>query len=103
MLGKDTIFPFSSINYIFSMDYISLLNFTYVFAIITCLGFLVMANYAYMRKWLVRNWLNTELTRYPTASTYTASYHTTLSQADNLLCTDTMVLRLKWTSVAFEH
>ena len=41
MLGKHVIIPFSSINYIFSMDCISLLNFTYVFAIITCLGFLV--------------------------------------------------------------
>ena len=41
MLGKHVIFPFSSINYMFSVNYIFLLNITYVFAIITCLGFLV--------------------------------------------------------------
>ena len=41
MLGKHVIFPFSSINYMFSVDYIFLLNITYVFAIITCLVFLV--------------------------------------------------------------
>ena len=41
MLRKHIIFPFSSINYIVSVDYIFLLNIsTYVFAIITCLGFL---------------------------------------------------------------
>ena len=31
MLGKHVIFPFSSINYMFSVDYIFLLNITYVF------------------------------------------------------------------------
>ena len=42
MLGKHVIFPFSSINYMFSVNYIIFLNITYVFAIITCLGFLVV-------------------------------------------------------------
>ena len=41
MLGKHVIFPFSSINYMFPVNYIIFLNITYVFAIITCLGFLV--------------------------------------------------------------
>ena len=42
MLGKKhVISPFSSINYMFSVDYIFLLNIAYIFAIITCLGFLV--------------------------------------------------------------
>ena len=45
MLGKHVIFPFSSINNIVSVDYIFLLNITYVFAIITCLGFLVKTGY----------------------------------------------------------
>ena len=44
MFGKHVIFPFSSINYMFSADYISLLNITYVFPIITCLGFLLIVN-----------------------------------------------------------
>ena len=42
MLGTHVIFPFSSINYIDSVDYIFMLDITYVFAIITCLGFLVI-------------------------------------------------------------
>ena len=42
MLGKHVIFPFSSINYMFSVDYIFLLNIAYVFAINTCSGFLVI-------------------------------------------------------------
>ena len=41
MLEKHVIFPFSSLNYMFSVNYIFLLNIAYVFAIITCLGFLV--------------------------------------------------------------
>ena len=41
MFGKHVIFPFSSIINMFSVDYIFLLNITYVFAIITCFGFLV--------------------------------------------------------------
>ena len=42
MLEKHVIFPFSSINYMFSVNYIFFMNITYIFAIITCLGFLVM-------------------------------------------------------------
>ena len=34
MLGKHVIFHFSSINYMFSVNYIIFLNITYVFAII---------------------------------------------------------------------
>ena len=45
MLGKHVIFCFSSINYIVSVDYIFLLNITYVFAIITCLGFPVLSHW----------------------------------------------------------
>ena len=45
MLGKHVIFPVSSINYMFSVNYIIFLNITYVFAIITCLGFLVITSY----------------------------------------------------------
>ena len=41
MLVKHVISPFSSIYYIFSVNYIFLMNITYVFAIITCLRFLV--------------------------------------------------------------
>ena len=51
MLGKHVIFPFSSINYMFSVNYIFLLNITYIFAIIRCLGFLVKDR-AQMVKWL---------------------------------------------------
>ena len=39
---KHVIFPLSSINYMFSVNYIFFMNITYVFAIITCLGFLVL-------------------------------------------------------------
>ena len=46
MLGKHVIFRFSSINDMFSVKYIIFLNITYVFAIITCLGFLVDAYYS---------------------------------------------------------
>ena len=42
MLGKHVISPFSSIYYIFSVNYLFLMNITYVFAIITCLWFLVL-------------------------------------------------------------
>ena len=45
MLGKHVIFPVSSMNYMFSVNYIIFLNITYVFAIITCLGFLVITSY----------------------------------------------------------
>ena len=45
MLGKHVISPFSSIYYIFSVNYIFLMNITYVFAIITCLEFLVSVNH----------------------------------------------------------
>ena len=38
---KNVISPLSSVYYIFSVNYIFLMNITYVFAIITCLGFLV--------------------------------------------------------------
>ena len=41
MLEKYVIFPFASIDYMLTVNYIFLLNITYVFAIITCLGFLV--------------------------------------------------------------
>ena len=44
MLVKHVIFPFSSMNYMFFVNYIFLLNSTYVFAIITCLGFVVLEN-----------------------------------------------------------
>ena len=45
MLEKRVIFPFSSIDYILIVYYIFLMNITYVFAIITCLGFLVSLSY----------------------------------------------------------
>ena len=41
MFGKHVVLFFSSMNYMFSVDYIFSLNITYVFAIITYLGFLV--------------------------------------------------------------
>ena len=41
MLGKNVISPFSSIYYVFSVNYSFSMNIIYVFAIITCLGFLV--------------------------------------------------------------
>ena len=41
MLEKHVIFPLSSINYMLFVNYIFFMNITYVFAIITCLGFLV--------------------------------------------------------------
>ena len=47
MLEKNVIFPFTSINYMFSVNYIFLLNITYIFAIITCLEFLA---YVYEHK-----------------------------------------------------
>ena len=42
MLVKHVILALSSINYMFSVNYIFFMNITYVFAIITCLGFLVI-------------------------------------------------------------
>ena len=41
MLEEHVIFPLFSMNYMFSVNYIFFMNITYIFAIITCLGFLV--------------------------------------------------------------
>ena len=41
MLEKHVIYPFSSKKYMFSVNFIFFMNITFVFAIITCLGFLV--------------------------------------------------------------
>ena len=50
MLGKHAIFPFSSINYTFSMDYISLQNFSYIFEIISMFGVSSVRN-VYIQTW----------------------------------------------------
>ena len=50
MLEKRVIFPFSSIDYMLIVNYIFLMNITYVFAIITCLGFLVLVFYIHVCK-----------------------------------------------------
>ena len=48
MLEKHVIFRYSCINYMFSVNYIFLLNITYVFAIITCMGFLMSISSLHM-------------------------------------------------------
>ena len=42
MLEKHVMYPFSSKKYMFSVNFIFFMNITLVFAIITCLGFLVV-------------------------------------------------------------